>query len=105
MTAPVLTRPAVAVGTQVRIGPGYAESGLLATVQVAGAGGRLVLKLGLTHVTATVADIEPAADVVACAHCGMQDAVLGAYCGPQCANNADHVTEADWWRRAAGRAA
>jgi hypothetical protein len=107
MTAPARTvaRPAIAVGAQVRIGPGFTETGLLATVQATGPGDRLVLQLGLTRVDATTADIQPAADTVACAHCRMRDAVLRGYCGPQCANNADHVTEADWWRRAAGRAA
>jgi hypothetical protein len=104
MTA-TITRPAIAAGTLVRIGPGYTETGLLATVTHVGADGTVELRLGLTGVAATIHDIQPAPDARRCAHCQVQDAVRGPYCGGQCQSNAEHVTEADWWRRTVERRA
>ncbi len=112
MTAALLTHaaPVFTPGVQVRIRPGFAETGLLATV-VDVAGEQLVLLVGRERFTATTDQVSAAPSAVPCAHCGVHDALgcrgntpierlLAPYCDAQCANNADHVPEATWWRRA-----
>jgi hypothetical protein len=103
MTAALFTSRAPSVplvGQLVRIADGYDEAGLLATVETVRGDGLLELRLGTVLVLAAPSAVVPTPGAVACAYCQMRDAVRGLYCGAQCANNADHVTETDWWRRA-----